>query len=622
MSSEQNAQRKPEQSQSHLLSQLALGGGTVGVGEIVNVMAHNPNALGVSVVLGLVAAVYSEQTIKVGKTVYNQARDLIDQYQEIRSHGEGPKPIKNTLLKIGHIQGPTEQGTAVTPVQKQTGPRRLTIDEIVEMCEYNSFKIYIGSSLTDPDALPVQVSIFKKHYKFIGASQMGKSSMAAAFLDIITRTHDTSRVLIALLDFEDMTSKLFAHLPHLAEVEVNGKHIPLHATTREQVLEHLGYIVELVKIRYAMTKLEIKDEPLLIVYLEEFLALKDYFKSQVKSASGEEEHAQAEKNYTDLVFRIKEIARLGLKARVQLVMCAQVDYADEDFREALANVTNGMSFCVKPTAAQAAGFMNAELLAKNAQAKKVGQAVAETASCNDLVLAPDYDLEARLAAFEEQELEAERRNPNARTSQKSTFLTPVGGHRSARQSQTVTPRPEPVQVTTSNLAMQREAILNLHRTGKIDVLEMADMLLALPVDEPVAVATGTIMEDLPMREYSHSRSQTLTHDQCVSSGYQTGMSANEYVNAPVERVNDRECPREIQEASEPIHGQNSPKFTPEQSAEVLKAYSVLAKDLAKTGQVPTRNALRLWLYENVSKTWNTSQKNYDVFKAICDEYQL
>jgi hypothetical protein len=471
--------------------------------------------------------------------------------------------------------------------QKQSGPRRLTIDEIVAMCEYNSFKIIIGGSLTDPDATPVQVSIFKQHFKFIGASQKGKSSMAAAFLDIITRTHDTSRVLIALLDFEDMTSKLFADLPHLAEVEVNGKHIPLHATTREQVLEHLGYIVELVNIRYQMSKLEIKNEPLLIVYLEEFLALKDYFKSQVKSASGDEERAQAEKNYTDLVFRIKEIARLGLKARVQLVMCAQVDYADEDFREALANVTNGMSFCVKPTAAQAAGFMNAELLAKNAQSKKVGQAVAETVSCNDLVLAPDYDLEARIAEFEERELEEERRNPNARSSVKSTFLTPVGGHRN-RGQQVTTPVPAPIeQVQTSELQTRRAELFTLHRSGKLKLDELVELLHALPdvEEQPATVrypayqttANGTVMEDLPMRSLASPWTAQDREIDCSVS--------LERAEEPGEN-NRSDLAANAPESTVPMGGKSSPsagtsgtvwgpedyQFSPDQAQEFLRLY--------------------------------------------------
>ncbi|GCE18977.1 hypothetical protein KDK_27770 [Dictyobacter kobayashii] len=120
------------------------------------------------------------------------------------------------------------------------------------------------------------------------------------------------------------------------------------------------------------------------------------------------------------------------------------------------------------------------------------------------------------------------------------------------------------------------------------------------------------------KQFSHSRSQQQDISKFMSTKYQSSLAVNEYVNTPVEPVNDRECPVNIHEGEETINDQNTPKFTPEQSAEVLKAYGILLK----SGQAPTRNALRIWLYENVSKAWNTSQKNYDVFKAICDEYGL
>lgn len=80
-------------------------------------------------------------------------------------------------------------------------------------------------------------------------------------------------------------------------------------------------------------------------------------------------------------------------------MCAQVDYRDEDLQEALINITGGMSFSVRTSAAQAAGFTQTELLAKCMREDKVGQMVVEMSDCRDLVLAPDYDLRARLKAL-------------------------------------------------------------------------------------------------------------------------------------------------------------------------------------------------------------------------------
>ena len=277
---------------------------------------------------------------------------------------------------------------------------RLSIDEIVAHVRANSYTIYVGRSLTKPGYPAIPVNFFKRHIKIIGASQKGKSSMTAAMLDIIARTHDPEHVLFALLDMENQTSTLFAHLPHLCEVLLDdNRSLLLHARSAEEVLEHLQYIVSLLKYRYTLSKLQIEQQPLLIVYIEEFLALKDYFKMRI-DAVAKEEKEQAKRDYVRLVYCIKEIARRGLKVRVQLLMCAQVDYRDDDLQEALINVTSGISFAVRVTAAQAAGFYQTELLQRNAREGRVGQAVVEMPDCQDLLLAPHFDLEQRLIEHE------------------------------------------------------------------------------------------------------------------------------------------------------------------------------------------------------------------------------
>ena len=80
-------------------------------------------------------------------------------------------------------------------------------------------------------------------------------------------------------------------------------------------------------------------------------------------------------------------------------MCTQCDYRDEDLQEALINVTSGMAFCLRVTAATAAGFYQTELLQRNAREDKIGQAVVEMPDCKDLILAPANDLRARLKAL-------------------------------------------------------------------------------------------------------------------------------------------------------------------------------------------------------------------------------
>jgi len=185
----------------------------------------------------------------------------------------------------------------------------------------------------------------------------------------------------------------------LAEINIDGRWISLHARTREQVLEYLGHIVAIMDARYKLSEEEVEQEPILLVYLEEFLALKDFFKRRIDQMAGAAKEA-AKDDYARLVFAVSEIARRGLKVKIQYLLCAQVDYRDDDFQEALINVTGGMSFCVRVTAAQAAGFVRSDLLKRNVEDDKKGQAVVETPDCKDLVLAPEYNLKKKLLDFE------------------------------------------------------------------------------------------------------------------------------------------------------------------------------------------------------------------------------
>jgi hypothetical protein len=276
--------------------------------------------------------------------------------------------------------------------------KRITLAQMLKHTERNSYEVYLGRSLTLPGAPAIKVNFFKRHIKLIGASQHGKSSMAAALLEAIAATHDPTIVQFALLDLEDKTSRLLAHLPHVTRVRKHGENIRLHARSHEQVLEQLGYLLSLVEYRYSLSEEELERQPLLIVYIEEFIDLKDYFKLRVDAVEREEKE-QAKRDYARLIYCIKQLARRGLKVYVQLLLCAQVDYRDDDLQEALVNITSGMSFCVRPSAAQAAGFYQTELITRNARENKLGQAVVEMPDCKDLILAPEYDLRARLKAL-------------------------------------------------------------------------------------------------------------------------------------------------------------------------------------------------------------------------------
>ena len=261
----------------------------------------------------------------------------------------------------------------------------------------------------------MRINFYKRHLKLLGASQHGKSSMAAALIEIILRTHDSHHVQLVLLDHEDKTSRLFANVPHLAKVRIGERVVCLHARRYEQVLEHLEYLAMLIDYRYShLSEEEIEQQPLVIVYLEEFLDLKDYFKHRIDTVEKDDKE-QAKRDYARLIFCMKKIARRGLKVLVQLLMYAHVDYRDEDLQEALINVTSGMSFCLRVTAAQAAGFYQTELLQRNAREDQVGQAVVEMPDCKDLILAPSLDLRARLKALEAAERQDTSRAASGRT---------------------------------------------------------------------------------------------------------------------------------------------------------------------------------------------------------------
>ena len=375
-----------------------------------------------------------------------------------------------------------------------SGVRRLTVDEIVEHSERNDYKVWVGRSLTDPDHHGVKISFKKHHFRFFGASQRGKSSMVAAFLDIITQTHDTKHVKLALLDLENQTSKLFADLPHVAVVRKNGQSIKLHARNADEVLSRLLDIVDLMEARYQMTKEQVLKQPVLLVYVEEFLALKNEFKSRINRSrtKGPEAKDQAISDYSNLVNCIEALAQRGLKARVQLLLCAQVEYSDDDFKEALVSVQCGFSFCVRPKAALSAGFTNTELLNKNFKDNKVGQAVVETPDANDLILAPDFDLEQKLIEYErihfsdedEDEDEFERVNTTSWQDEKNTepirkpLVKPVNGSEYQREH---LPEKENIQIHSQGYSQDEEvsvlkAFAELAKTGKVTRTGIRDYL--------------------------------------------------------------------------------------------------------------------------------------------------
>lgn len=280
-----------------------------------------------------------------------------------------------------HYSVKAENNGETVPALPPGQPGKPKIEDLVKLVERNSFQLPFGNSLKE-NGVPI-VDIDSSHILIIGSSQKGKSCFAAALIDLVTKTHDPDTMVIALLDLENKTSKLFEGMDHLAVLNVGRKEVELHARNPVQVAEYLHYIRNEMDRRYSLPESEQEKQPHILVYIEEFLDLK--------------RHRDLGKNLqAQLLDDLNSLAIRGLKAFIHLMACAQVDYADEDLKPFNNNFGINVSFAVKPSAARAAGFVCSELLNSNWENKQQGQCVVEATGCTDLVQAPDYDVKVRL----------------------------------------------------------------------------------------------------------------------------------------------------------------------------------------------------------------------------------
>jgi hypothetical protein len=259
-----------------------------------------------------------------------------------------------------------------------------SMESLLALLPDNALQVCLGVSVAT--GKPFLLDLRKgTHYRIIGGSGFGKSCQAGAILEMSTRTNDPDLLQVALLDLEHKTSRLFEHLPHIAELTVGHRRVPLVATSPDEVAEHFRHLRRELDRRKALSEYDLARERFLFIYVEEFLSLKREVDPDLK---------------TKMLDDFSILALRGRKYGLYLLACAQVDYSDKQLREAMNQFTVNMSFAVRPRAAQAAGFVNYELLQQNFQAKQPGQFVLETTGCSDLMLAPDFDVQARLRALE------------------------------------------------------------------------------------------------------------------------------------------------------------------------------------------------------------------------------
>jgi FtsK/SpoIIIE family len=282
-----------------------------------------------------------------------------------------------------------------------SGPREHpSMDYVISLLQENALQVCLGVSTTTGQPFVINL-VEGTHYRIIGGSGFGKSCEAAAILEMTTHTNDPDHLQIALLDLEHKTSRLFEDLPHIAELTLGRRRVPLVATSPDEVAEHLHYLRRELDRRKQLSEYDLARERFLFIYVEEFLSLKREVDPNLKD--------QMLDDFSILALR-------GRKYGLYLLACAQVDYSDKQLREAMNQFNVNMSFAVRPRAAQAAGFASYELLQQNFEAKQRGQFVLETTGCTDIMLAPQFDVKARL---QELERRTARRSPHA-----GSVLTP------------------------------------------------------------------------------------------------------------------------------------------------------------------------------------------------------
>lgn len=225
------------------------------------------------------------------------------------------------------------------------------------------------------------------HFKLIGSSGFGKSCLAAALLEQAIRTNTPDVLRIALLDLEHKTSKLFEDAPHVLELTQGRRHIPLVATSADEVALQLGLLKLELDRRARLSETALQDEPLLLIYVEEMLSL---------------QYEVAPELLAKMLADLAILAVRARKYRMFLLACSQTDYSTPELRTAQKQFRSRMAFAIDTTAARAAGFMSTELIkwSFTHSAKGSGLYVLETPGLAALMLAPVYDVRQKVLAHE------------------------------------------------------------------------------------------------------------------------------------------------------------------------------------------------------------------------------
>ncbi|MDQ6660552.1 MAG: hypothetical protein M3Z24_06260, partial [Chloroflexota bacterium] len=268
----------------------------------------------------------------------------------------------------------------------QAGIRQPTQRYLLDQLEENALQVSPG--IRTSDGQPIILSIPDAvHFKLIGSSGFGKSCLAAALLDQAIRLNSPEVLQIALLDLEHKTSRLFENAPNVATLQVGRRAVQMVATNADEVALHLGYLKKELDRRAQLSEYDLQSEPLLLLYVEEMLSLQYEVDEQLIGQM------------------LRDLSVLAVRARkynMFLLACAQTDYSTPELKTAQKQFRSRIAFAIDTTAARAAGFMSTDLIKYNFANSQRGDGmyVLETPGVASLMLAPVYDVRAKVLAMD------------------------------------------------------------------------------------------------------------------------------------------------------------------------------------------------------------------------------
>lgn len=320
------------------------------------------------------AVVHRGELVQLSPVTNVTTSDRVREMQDIMRFAMTAASAMRKITTVEAVEDTAEQKLLPSPATPSQ-------DYLMGELEPNSLTVSPGVRASNGDIVKVNITEIP-HLKVIGSSGFGKSCLAGAILDQAMTLNDPDVLQVALLDLEHKTSRLFENREGIAELTVGRRRVSMVATDVDEVVEHLGYLKKELDRRTRISEDELAVEPVLLMYVEEMLAL--------------QYEVDDKKALDRMLADLSILAVRGRKYGMFLLCCTQTDYSTDELRVAQKQFRFRAAAGVDTTAARAAGFMNTELIKQNFQTGQPGQFVVEYPSFSDLVLAPRYDWKKQL----------------------------------------------------------------------------------------------------------------------------------------------------------------------------------------------------------------------------------